>query len=236
MPNIKAKDADGATIFLKSTKANSDEAPATSQEDLLDSLGLPADAASTTNGTLIAHTRAIRDRVPANLTVTSTRLLVDGSGVTQPISGTVTANTGLSQPLTDTELRATAVPISGTVTANTGLSQPLTDTELRATPVPVSGTVTANLGTLLTPGVARQLAAGSTSTNTALTNSCQRISILATGADIRYLIGSSSQTASATSHYIAAGERLDLGLPTTPNIAVIRAGSINGTLELTEFL
>ena len=210
MPNIKAKDADGATIFLKSTKANSDEAPATSQEDLLDSLGLPADAASTTNGTLIAHTRAIRDRVPANLTVTSTRLLVDGSGVTQPISGTVTANTGLSQPLTDTELRAT--------------------------PVPVSGTVTANLGTLLTPGVARQLAAGSTSTNTALTNSCQRISILATGADIRYLIGSSSQTASATSHYIAAGERLDLGLPTTPNIAVIRAGSINGTLELTEFL
>ena len=31
-------------------------------------------------------------------------------------------------PLTDTELRATAVPVSG----------PLTDTELRATPVPVS--------------------------------------------------------------------------------------------------
>jgi len=29
--------------------------------------------------------------VPANLTVTSTRLLVDGSGVTQPISGTITA-------------------------------------------------------------------------------------------------------------------------------------------------
>jgi hypothetical protein len=30
------------------------------------------------------------------------------------ISGTVTANTGLSQPLTDTQLRATAVPVSGT--------------------------------------------------------------------------------------------------------------------------
>jgi hypothetical protein len=33
-----------------------------------------------------------------------------------------------------------AVPVSGTVTANTGLTQPLTDTQLRATPVPVSGT------------------------------------------------------------------------------------------------
>jgi hypothetical protein len=52
---------------------------------------------------------------------------------TQPVSGTVTA-TG---PLTDTELRATAVPVSGTVTA-TG---PLTDAQLRAATVPVSGTV-----------------------------------------------------------------------------------------------
>ncbi len=38
----------------------------------------------------------------------------------------------IDQPLTDTQLRATPVPISGTVTANTGLSQPLTDTQLRA--------------------------------------------------------------------------------------------------------
>lgn len=63
-----------------------------------------------------------------------------------PISGTVTANTGLSQPLTDTQLRALAVPVSGTVTANTGLSQPLTDAQLRATAVPISGTITANTG------------------------------------------------------------------------------------------
>lgn len=51
---------------------------------------------------------------------------VDGSAVTQPVSG----------PLTDAELRATAVPVSG----------PLTDAQLRATAVPVSGTVTANQG------------------------------------------------------------------------------------------
>jgi hypothetical protein len=68
------------------------------------------------------------------------------SDQTVPVSGTVTANTGLAQPLTDTQLRATAVPVSGTVTANTGLTQPLTDTQLRATAVPISGTVTANTG------------------------------------------------------------------------------------------
>lgn len=58
------------------------------------------------------------------------------SGVS--ISGTVTVDTGLAQPLTDAQLRASAVPISGTVTANTGLTQPLTDAQLRATPVSVA--------------------------------------------------------------------------------------------------
>ena len=49
---------------------------------------------------------------------------------TQPISGTV--STGLSQPLTDTQLRSTPVP----VTMSNTLA--LTDTQIRATPLPVS--------------------------------------------------------------------------------------------------
>lgn len=48
------------------------------------------------------------------------------SGSPIPISGTVTANTGLSQPLTDTELRASAVPISGTVTITPSGTQTIT--------------------------------------------------------------------------------------------------------------
>jgi hypothetical protein len=75
--------------------------------------------------------------LPANLTVSSTRLLVDGSGVTQPVSIASVPSHPVTGPLTNTELRATAVPVSGTVTANTGLT-PLTDTQLRATAVPVS--------------------------------------------------------------------------------------------------
>jgi hypothetical protein len=86
------------------------------------------------------------------------------------------------------------------------------------------------------PGVARQLAAGATSANTALTSTCRRISMRAVGADIRYAIGSSAQTASATSHFIGNSERLDVAVPATPNIAVIRNASTSGTLELTELL
>lgn len=91
--------------------------------------------------------RVILENAGVTATITgSNALKVDGSAVTQPVSGTVTA-TG---PLTDTQLRATPVPVSGTVTANAGtgtmaVSGPLTDTQLRASAVPVSGTVTATV-------------------------------------------------------------------------------------------
>nr|CAI3971185.1 hypothetical protein ORM20_00136 [Ochrobactrum phage ORM_20] len=57
----------------------------------------------------------------------------------------VSGNVAVTGPLTDTQLRATAVPVSGSVgvTGNVAVTGPLTDTQLRATAVPVSGTVTA---------------------------------------------------------------------------------------------
>ena len=57
-------------------------------------------------------------------------------------------------------------------------------------------------------GTARQLAAGASSANTALTATVSRVSIRAVGADIRFSVGTSAQTASASSHFIADGERL----------------------------
>ena len=83
-------------------------------------------------------------------------------------------------------------------------------------------------------GLARQLAAGSTTSNTALTAGVFRISMRAVGADIRFSIGTGAQTATATSHFIANGERLDFALPPGANIAVLRNGTTNGTLEVTE--
>jgi hypothetical protein len=56
----------------------------------------------------------------------------------------------------------------------------------------------------------------------------------ARGADIRYAVGTGAQTASAASHFIAAGERLDIDVPANAQIAAIRAGAIDGTLELSE--
>lgn len=82
--------------------------------------------------------------------------------------------------------------------------------------------------------VARQLAAGAASANTVLTTTTRRISIYARGGDVRFLIGSAAQTALATSHFIAQGERLEYAVPATPNIAVMRDAATDGILELTE--
>lgn len=86
------------------------------------------------------------------------------------------------------------------------------------------------------PSVRRAITVTDTSSNQALTSTCLRASIIAIGADIRFQVSSSSATASATSHLILEGERLDIHLPATPNIAAIRNGSVNGTLEITELL
>tara|TARA_B100000282_G_scaffold45148_1_gene28075 strand:+ start:669 stop:983 length:315 start_codon:yes stop_codon:yes gene_type:complete len=87
------------------------------------------------------------------------------------------------------------------------------------------------------PSVARQLTAGSASINTALTSTTQRISMRAVGADIRFSIGAGAQTANGnTSNFIANGERLDFAVPLGAQIAVIRDGTVNGTLELTELI
>jgi len=91
------------------------------------------------------------------------------------------------------------------------------------------------VGVLLAAGTARQLAAGASSANTALTAGIRAISIFARGGDIRFAIGNTSQTASGTSHYIASGERLDFDVSglSTPNIGVIRV-SADCTLEVSE--
>ena len=87
------------------------------------------------------------------------------------------------------------------------------------------------------PSTARQLTAGSASSNTALTSTTQRISMRAVGADIRFSIGVGTQIANGnTSNFIANGERLDFAVPVGANIAVIRDGTVNGTLELTELI
>jgi hypothetical protein len=100
----------------------------------------------------IAALQSIDGKTPA---LVGGKVPVD-TGLTQPLTDTQLRATPVpvSGPLTDTQLRATPVPVSGTVSvsnfpATQPVSGPLTDAQLRATPVPVSGTVTANAGTNL---------------------------------------------------------------------------------------
>ena len=91
------------------------------------------------------------------------------------------------------------------------------------------------LGVPVNPAI--QLVAGSASSNTVLTSTVSRVSMRAVGADIRFSIGVGTQTANGnTSNFIANGERLDFAVPVGANIAVIRDGTVNGTLELTELI
>ena len=65
---------------------------------------------------------SINGKIPSNLTVSSTRLLVDGSGVTQPVSGSVTANIGTVAGLAlDTNIDALRV-LTGAVTETAPVS------------------------------------------------------------------------------------------------------------------
>jgi hypothetical protein len=87
------------------------------------------------------------------------------------------------------------------------------------------------------PSVARQLTATATSASTTLTANVSRISIRARGCDIRYIVGIGTQTASSTtSHFIANGERLDIGVPFGASIGVIResAATVDGNLAVSE--
>jgi hypothetical protein len=90
--------------------------------------------------------------------------------------------------------------------------------------------------TLGVPTVARQLTAGATSSNTILTTTCRRISILPIGGAIRFAVGVDDETTASatTSHYIKDGERLDFSVPGNSWIAIIRVGSSDVPVEITE--
>ena len=80
---------------------------------------LPLPTGAATETTL----SALNTKVPANLTVTATRLLVDASGTTQPVSGTVIVT------------QATAANLQATVTAAGKLSVGLARNDYSITPV-----------------------------------------------------------------------------------------------------
>lgn len=76
--------------------------------------------------------------VAISTSVPVTGPLTDAQLRATPVPVSVPGTVPVTGPLTDAQLRAIPVPVSGTVAANTGLSQPLTDSQLRASPVDVN--------------------------------------------------------------------------------------------------
>ena len=155
--NVSIKDANGTSVTVLSDEVTS-AVFGTGQAQIMK---IMSGAAGTTNmlnvnssgeaAVSIAGTVAVSGSFyPATQPVSGTvgisgTVPVSGTfwQATQPVSGTVgiSGTVPVSGPLTDTQLRASAVPVSLTSTTITGsvaVTGPLTDTQLRASAVPVS--------------------------------------------------------------------------------------------------
>lgn len=104
----------------------------------------PVSGTITLDATSLAALESISVTFPATQNVNVTNAGLNVSVTNLPATQPVSLATAPTTPVTGTFWQATQ-PISGTVTANTGLSQPLTDTQLRAASVPISQATAANL-------------------------------------------------------------------------------------------
>lgn len=85
--------------------------------------------------------------------------------------------------------------------------------------------------TLASPAVSRVQAVTSAASSIALTTTCRRVSMYATQGTWYSISG----TATASSHYIASGERLDFDVAANTTISVLRETS-DGSVRITELL
>ena len=130
-----------------------------------------------------------------------------------------------SQALTDAQLRASALPLP--VGASTEATLAALNTKVPAQAI----TGLLPVDTLGTPGASRvQVTAGIAATVT-LTSTCRRVSMYATQG-VWYSI---SGTATSSSHYIGAGERLDFDVPASTAISVLRE-TTDGSIRITELV
>lgn len=137
-----------------------------------------------------------------------------------------------SQALTDAQLRAAAVAISAaSLPLPTGAAAEDTLAALN-TKIPAQAiTGLLPVDTLGTPGAPRVQATSGTAANIVLTTTCRRVSMFATAGTWWEISG----TATVTSHYIGAGERLDFDVPASTTISVLQETAA-GSIRITELL
>lgn len=154
-------------------------------------------------------------RIPA---LVSGRMPVDGSGVTQPVSAAaLPLPTGASTSANQT-------------TANASLSN--LDTK---TPSQIDGRSPVDAFPTLV--AANRVNAGTSSADVALATTTRKVRLIARFSDIRFSIGTGTQTANnTTSHLLPNGYDVVLGVPANARVGAIRDvnSSVNGILEISE--
>jgi hypothetical protein len=177
-----------------------------------------------------------------NEIIVGNEVLVDGSAHVQPVSG----------PLTDAQLRATAVPVavsgsvavsnfpatqpvSGTVAvsnfpATQPVSGPLTDAQLRATPVPVLDTpVTSSSANL-----SQVVLTSNTSTQLLAANAARKkVIIFAPKATLYVKFGTTASATSFTYAIVAANTSLEIDMWVGRIDAL---STVNQTVNITELI
>ena len=131
---------------------------------------------------LVSSDVNIHDSSGASLGSNSGKLLIDGSGVTQPISAvSLPLPLGASTSALQTAGNASLASIDSKLTAPLSVSGPLTDTQLRASAVPISGIVTANIGTISSIATESTLSALNLKIPSGLTVSSMRLLVDGSG-------------------------------------------------------
>lgn len=126
-----------------------------------------------------AATSALQTSGNSSLSSIDTKTLAAGQAVMAASSPVVIASNQSAIPVTGTFWQTTQ-PVS--IAATVAVSGPLTDTQLRATAVPVSGTVTANIGTTNGLALDATLTGGTQKTKLVDTGGTNVASISASGA------------------------------------------------------
>ena len=145
----------------------------------------------------------------------------------------------LTNPDTGVPYDATnPLPVGATVVMPTGLATAALQTTGNTSLSSIDGKIPAQatpglipVDTLGTPGTPKVQATSGTAANIVLTTTCRRISMYATQGTWYSISG----TATATSHYVASGERIDLDVPASTTVSVLQETTA-GSIRITELV
>jgi hypothetical protein len=161
-------------------------------------------------------------------------LVVSGGGGGGGGSGSITA-AGVNGTLAQAVQGITGgVPVPVSAAALPLPSGAATETTLAALNTKIPSQAIPNLlpvDTLGTPDVPRVQATSGTAANITLTTTCRRVSMFATQGTWYSISG----TATATSHYVGAGERIDFDVPASTTISVLQETTA-GSIRITELV